>query len=593
MMSRFRKLVAMAITPFVWGFRVTPFSTEKLVARCPIQLSSESYLPFQECWDAGTTNINPLNDTRVDTMLQRLCSPAPQSYFIVERFLHNRQNGNRLKCDFSEIQYLSKPGYQWKLNNDDGYAEIIPCDKNHPQTGPVSSSVMKKQSTLELAHEALNIASKISPVEDKIQRRKKIQKLVNQAKERLQITLGTDIRGRASADAAFSFALAGVDDKELYQILSIVAWKELERAEKRLSFQSKTILQMVERLAAAGLRDDDARNIHRVAANYLEQKGEHLDLVEILRRENNDFDLFSSRPLLWLWRFSSRQTKVKEIVTENMLKSSPLSRLEALHDLKRPLVVDVGCGMGVSILGLATTALLAKDSDEDMTEGFNSFLASEEGLLMDYTALMQANFVGCDLSELKTGYAQGIVNRWNLGSRVQFVCQSAQDFLEEIEANYPGEVPLVLVQFPSPFKFRGKADDVGNSQLPLSSEDGFLACKKLLHTIASVLRPSRGYLLLQSNVEDVAVVIRNTALTMGFESVPLPNYQTASSLDKVKRLPQRTVDWMQSGGERAVGDKWSAVPLLPRRGATETEISYEFLGTNVHRCLLQVSSSDE
>ena len=57
---------------------------------------------------------------------------------------------------------------------------------------------------------------------------------------------------------------------------------------------------MVERLAAAGLHDDDARNIHRVAANYLEQKGEHLDLVEILRRENNDFDLFSLHPLLWL-----------------------------------------------------------------------------------------------------------------------------------------------------------------------------------------------------------------------------------------------------------------------------------------------------
>jgi len=390
------------------------------------------------------------------------------------------------------------------------------------------------------------------------------------------VTLGTDVRGRSSADAAFSFALAGVDDEELYDMLATTACKELERVGKRPSFKSKYILQIVEKLAAAGLRNANVRNLHLAAAECLESKGEHLEIVKILRNKDQSYDLLSARALLWLWRFSSRQSKLKSVPLTEKKKFS--SWVEAFDNPSKPLVVDFGCGMGVSLLGLATIC----DHLDDV------FLQSKEGSLTNFTRWRQANYLGCDLSPLATGYAQGIANRWNIQGRLQFVCASGNDVLDEIKSRYQGEIVVALVQFPSPFKYNGKAAG-GNSQLPVGLEDGFLASSSFFHGLTPSLRSSGGALLLQSNVEDVAVAMQDAAIKSGFESSSFTQHRSKTLLSKSDaRLSQRTEHWIRSGGERAIGKTWSPVPLLPSRAATETEVSCDFLGTPVHRCLLRV-----
>lgn len=517
-------------------------------------------LPFDGCWGIQTFDINPSNDTKIDTILQRLCSPAPQSYYVMRRALECGQEQN-LTSVLWKLQHLLKPGYQWAISEDNNQVQVVSTTDLSTDGWRILKPPLDQQSTLEMAHHALELAGSCD--ETSIPKESIIE-----AKERLKLTLGTDIRGRRSADAAFSFAVAGVDDPLLYQMLANVAQKELERVGKRSSFRSKYILQMVEKLAAAGLRDD-AGELYNVAAECLEFKGEHTDVVKLL--QSNRFDLLSTRPLLWLWRFSSKQTKVRP---PNITPSSNDFRwMESLQDPGLPLVVDIGCGMGVSLLGLATM------DKKECTK-------SRGDSLIDFAKWQDANLVGCDLSSLTIGYASGIASRWHLSSRLQYVCKPANELFNGIEQTYAGKVSLVMIQFPSPYRFKDKSD--GNQQLP-GERAGFMVSEGLLRTIFHVL-DTDGLLLLQSNVEDVAVTMRNLAQRVGFESVSVDKPRSVSQDGKGgTRLPQRTIEWIEAGGQRAIGGEWSSVPLLPQRASTETDVACEFQGTPVHRCLLRKS----
>ena len=409
----------------------------------------------------------------------------------------------------------------------------------------------------------------------------KISKLLRQ-QDRLALTLGTDIRGRSAADAAFAFAMAGVTDDNMYRTLAVVAKQELERVGQRPSFRSKYILQMVEKLAACGLRHDTS-GVYRVAADCLASKKEHLEVFDMLSRPD-EFDLLSTRPLLWLWRFSARQHKVASRTNGGATRASQQlaskqSAAEWVCGFKNPtlpLVVDVGCGMGVSLLGLATLTQAHQDS----------FNATPEAALLGRIDWRQCNYVGGDLSQLCVGYARGIAQRWNVDDRLQYTYISAMELLGDIESHYPGEVALIMIQFPTPFQIK----DVGNSQLPSDSESGFMVSKAVLGSAASLLERSNGYLLLQSNCEDVAVTMRQTAQdSFGFECVNGASLSVKSLGDSrsSSRTPQRTLEWIKQEGKRAIGYGWSLKPMIPARGATETEISCRLSGTPIHRCLLQ------
>jgi SAM-dependent methyltransferase len=417
-----------------------------------------------------------------------------------------------------------------------------------------------------------------------------------------------DLRGRKAADAAFWFSLAGVSDTELFSLLTRVCVKELQRFGERPSCRAKDVRGIVERLAAAGVRDDPV--LQKVALQCLESKS-------IVATENGEakidysilLDLHSDYCSLMIWKFSTRQRKQRSFLLtaakhwderhDTTGSLDPTISLaddnkgdtdadtdrngntpshqpwdEVFTDPTRKMVVDVGCGMGVSALGLSSL-----DGNSNSTTAIDH----------DWSSY---NYVGVDLSQIGIGYAKGITRRWGLEERAAFVVDSAENLLEYAK-QYPGPIELVMIQFPTPYRLDSDDDVIkgGNSQLPTSAVDGFMVSSNLLKLAADLLQGSDGRpggkLIMQSNCEDVAVWMRDIAINQaGFEIVRLEN-----EVEIVQGTPtRRTMNWIAMGGERALGPGWSSEPLLPRKGRTETEIACILNGTPVHRCILTVRS---
>jgi hypothetical protein len=210
-------------------------------------------------------------------------------------------------------------------------------------------------------------------------------------------------------------------------------------------------------------------------------------------------------------------------------------------------------------------------------------------LLSDGMDLSDCNFVGVDLGQLGTGYATGVAKRWRL-SNTRFVVDDCEDFCESL-SSYPGGIQLFLLQFPTPYRLNTLiSKGYGNSQLPTSKTKGFMVTDTLLIRIQSALHKSGGKLLVQSNVEDVAVFIRNRCLDLGFSHVDdALRTSLVQEQTREKRIPQRTLDWIEMGGERAAGPGWFQDPLLDTCCITETEAACELNGTPIHRCILKAT----
>jgi len=397
------------------------------------------------------------------------------------------------------------------------------------------------------------------------------------------------LRGRKAADAAFWFALAGVKDDVLYQLLIKICIKELQRFGDRPSCRAKDILAIANRLAAAGVRENGA--FERIVEACLGTK----------TKENQTsvptdlLHLHSDSCALMVWKFSTRQRKqrsflsvaarhydshhqVTEATIENVLVDDDDESIDwevVFDDPSKPLVVDIGCGMGLSLLGLV------------------SCIESMKPLLGSDLSWADCNFVGTDLSRLAIGYANGLAGRWGYKDRLAFFPYAAETLLEKIKT-YPGTISLVLVQFPTPFRLVVDSKDggtsSGNTQLPASAADGFMVTPKLLqqaHAVLTKNSKNSGRLLIQSNCEDVALWMAETA-SQKARFVPVPAQESMTEpLGLDHDLPQRTISWIQMDGDRATGPSWSAKSLLPRSGWTETEIACTLNKTPIHRMCLE------
>lgn len=114
-----------------------------------------------------------------------------------------------------------------------------------------------------------------------------------------------------------------------------------------------------------------------------------------------------------------------------------------------------------------------------------------------------------------------------------------------------------------------------------------MVTKNLLSQIRQVLTKS-GKLLIQSNCEDVAVHMMNVAVEqVGFKPFAFDLSVTEKNLVG-HTIPKRALDWQAFGGERAVGAHWSAEPILPSFGRTETEVACMFDGKPVHRFICMI-----
>ena len=385
---------------------------------------------------------------------------------------------------------------------------------------------------------------------------------------------------------------------------------------------------------------------------YKETKNTNLQQQQDTTKDNDEddnddtsglLDLHSDRSLLLLWKFSTKQKKQKAFLqsahkhwereqqkqnhlqqqqsqdsnkenlnTKNNALPQQLSNdnetriveesspeqydwNNVFKDPSRPLVIDIGCGMGVSLLGLAKASVLQQEKGT-AHEPSSDVLLLDKGIQWS-----DCNFAGVDLGRLGIGYANGVAQRIGLNDRLHFFVDSAEDFLNAVQT-YDGPIVLSLVQFPTPFRLKKDttANNTGNKQLPDSAEDGnFMVSKNLLQAIQKVLSSSKqqplGQLLIQSNCEDVAVWMRNMAChRCEFDYVTLPHdlllqleQATKATTTGKARQPQRTRDWIEMGGERASGSGWLRHAILPRSASTETEVACTLNGTPVHRCLLK------
>jgi SAM-dependent methyltransferase len=405
--------------------------------------------------------------------------------------------------------------------------------------------------------------------------------------------MGTDLRGRSSADAAFALAMAGVTNERLFQSLAVVSQYELNRVGHRSTFESRYVLQIVEKHAAAGTRK--LIGLYKVAAECLaiKEKEQNQECIDSLQKAT--LDLLSPRPLFWLWRFSARQKKVRRGIhqpgsstdkcTTTRTQSHTTSVVQRPHNLlppsfqkqKRPLILDLGSGLGTSLLGLANAYSTDDENDAVLLRGLN---------------VTECNFLGVDLSQLNIRFARGISARWGLDHRLSYCCASAEDCLEAVASEYAGQVALVMIQFPTPYRLQNNKN-IDLSDSPLKSDgnphlppdfNSFMLSDSLLAKTSTLLSRAGGKLLIQSNCEDVAVSIRHRAVSQhGMKIVDVPD-SVLGTKDWQPTL--RDLEWIRMGGERAVGPGWSSKPLLPLRARAETEVACEIEGKPIHRCVL-------
>ena len=528
--------------------------------------------PLLGCWTADSWSVNPENRTEVDRVLQALNSPAPQSYYVFQRALTIAPSWEQaLKACY----FLIKADYQFVGRNGATGAHVgvdwdaIPVTADPEPGWKVIPRPENPTNTIQIAKEALKVVEMASEKQEPVDENY-IQRVVEQVKDRLDLTLGTDIRGRTCADTAFTLALAGVTDSELYDRLSRITLLELERVGMRKAKRGKDILQIVEKLAASGVEGGDAERSFRVAAKCLDKKGPQLDPNKDDLATPGRFGLLSARPLIWLWRYSASLAKPKIKPWTNTTATDEW--ITKFEDSTRPLVVDVGCGLGVSLLGLASLPC-------------NKGSTENQALTLSWA---DCNFVGGDLSLVTTRFAQGIAHRWGLSSRLQYPMCSTDFLLDQILNDYPGRTGLIMVQFPTPYRLDDTS--IGNSQLPTDVESGFMIHPNVLAKIAQILaKHPGGRLLVQSNCEDVAVRIRDMAKKAGLRPVEAVTARLES--DDSSELPQRTRKWIERGGERALGPEWWAESVLPPKCSTETEVACVLKGTTVHRCLFEVDKT--
>jgi len=376
-------------------------------------------------------------------------------------------------------------------------------------------------------------------------------------------------------------------------------------------------MHIVERIAAAGITGGAVKDLQQLAAECLETKDDARYLkqngvLDLLR--DGKLEMHSDRPLLLLWRFATRQRKQRAFLKsaglhweqndntitpldggtghnehKEVVSSTDTNWADIFDDPSLPLVIDLGCGMGVSLLGLSR---------------FNGHSTTPENTTVHGVDWGECNFLGADLSALAINYATSVASRWNPrgAKRLHFLVESAENTLEQVVGTYPGQAQLIMVQFPTPFRLQKGQDSArsssgghtcndasvaqGNSQLPTDAFSGFMVTEKLLEKALEALTSCRGKLLVQSNCEDVAVLLKNIAIhKIGYVSAEVP-YSVKQGQFRGTRVPKRTSEWISMGGERAEGKDWSAEPLIPKKGATETEVSCLLNGTPVHRCIL-------
>lgn len=444
------------------------------------------------------------------------------------------------------------------------------------------------------------------------------------------------------SESAFLLALSGVKSDQIYHTIARNVAVLLSDLSFGTTNEVELFINTLEHLALSGLRTTSDNGsgfqlLHPVAQSISLSFSRsdplavslHNFLVDMTYEKGHNHTNFgywlhspAGGPLMALWLHSTKQKKVRCVFEDTQLppgtRKAKLSTVRAVSqgtqrsrviwdgdsplgfaDMSLPLVVDVGCGFGVSLLGVAAMAEeVARSHISDSSIG-------------------NWNCLGCDLSSHCIHYAQSISSRWNLSHRCRFCIAPAEDFVEWVKSYYPGPVVWLLVQFPTPYALQIKSHEINrNIQLPVlvgeevldtsklveSTESGFMVTNHLIETLLSLLAKKQvdytPRLYFQSNVEDVAVTIRRKVelkidnlqlkarcISEFEEYCRLCENVSRSNLSDSEVRTQRQDIWEQLGGERIeIGSNgWLRRSPLPIYCRTETEAAYARMNKPVYR----------
>ena len=242
--------------------------------------------------------------------------------------------------------------------------------------------------------------------------------LISISTDALALCLGDEpLLGRTAADAAFEFALAGSASSELIDALAEAQSLEFRRWKKP---QPLVTMQVCERLAASGIADTSPIFDH--AVSVLRTGGEECSHA---MRSVQELSFEHPRSLRWLWRRAA--VLRKELPPTNEVGHGSLHvALNAFSKPELPLVVDLGCGFGTSLLSLSRPR--------------QAIGAAHAPVLGRY------NLLGCDASSLKTAYANGAARRWGTFESTQFARASAEMTLASAFSSLASRLAGVVVQ---------------------------------------------------------------------------------------------------------------------------------------------------
>uniref|UniRef100_A0A7S4I170 Uncharacterized protein n=1 Tax=Odontella aurita TaxID=265563 RepID=A0A7S4I170_9STRA len=287
---------------------VSPIPFSVPVSARPRSLSGHEKghpLVVQSCPNDGYDYGEPLAFCPdVDAAMSCLVSPAPESFDILQRAVENfaglvrndaeicddcmaeKQLSNATSSIAEVSSVIVKDGHCVLLKRRGHSIEfqVVENDEASTEHGESDVLIVEKSydasSVLQLAHQALDLATKASLKGLKVDV-KAMDHILECAKRRIHLLQSADLRGRTSADAALTFALAGVKEDGFFSELARIGLTELCRFGQRSSCKPKHVLQMVEKFAASGVRPGNA-DLYQTAVDILKQKGCDESLIETI-----------------------------------------------------------------------------------------------------------------------------------------------------------------------------------------------------------------------------------------------------------------------------------------------------------------------
>ncbi|GMH73115.1 hypothetical protein TrST_g10238 [Triparma strigata] len=480
-----------------------------------------------------------------------LRSHSSDSQHVEEKLKHREkaraerdfETADRLKTELEAIGFMLK-------DFADGSSEVY--------TLPPLPIELEGPTVMNLAHAALGAQS---PLQVEALSRKICERI-----EKLGEGFSIELSGSKPSDAMFWLTMAGATSSEVFDSLTECTKSEIHRMLAKESTRQIDVLKILERVASCNVVDD-----------------------ELFRMIDNDIYYAHPRSLIWLFRFGSRgrnmkrfsanvmkhqfEDEVNEVECEGDREHDSVDYNNLFEDDSKPLILDIGCGFGTTLLGLK--GMEGNEYDE-------------------------FNLMGLDLSKTSVRYADGVSKRrgWE---GIRFVEDDIFNALEVLKGAYPGTIKAAFVQFPTPYRL----ESGGNSQLPEKGR-GFMVNEKLFKGLYEL---GCEMVLVQGNVEDVFLNMVKCGSENGYRIVDdeekiclqRPFEYNVGELQKIRRsdpsrITARTERWLKEraktyNDEDAVGllrvEARNEERFLPIQGLTETEANCILKGVPIFREILR------